>query len=659
MVLSLAFFFSFYSYSNAQDVQTTPNLIQPNGWQGCLDQHPGWIWGGNVGGPCPVQRAGDGAILFSWGQSTLSQTVAVNQALSGSGLQIRGYEYGWTIKNANAGSPQSQPYDPLTFNVSLYDSTNKQVLESRNHDYSYRINDWTRFTGTEEFKNRYSLAAVGNLTVNITSQDVGGWAGYYGPEINHISVRLRYSVDACVANPLSNPECPGYQQAYFNQQCSANPLYNSGCPGYTEAYFQLQCSSNPLYNPACPGYQVAYFTQQCTANALSNPECPGYPQAYFNQQCNLNPLYNNQCPGYQQAYFNQQCNLNPLSNVECPGYQKAYFDQQCGLSPLWNNQCPGYSQAYFNQQCSLNILYNSGCPGYEQAYFNQQCNLNQLYNTSCPGYPQAYFNQQCNLNQLYNTGCPLYAQAYLAQQCEINALYNTQCSGYQQAYFNQQCGLNPLWNNQCPGYQSAYQAQLQANVCRANPQNSPQCPGYIAPQAIAVVNTVSNSTSIQVSTPVDPVAAATETPLVSDPVVNQTLTNNNLSSTNSVVRDSVTSSNTTSLGSGLRVPGFNLQPVSRAATVRQQTIASARSLGGGSPPTARDSQTQQQDAALAEMASVPGFDAYQNVQLPDAQFYQPRDIYRGVVIRDNARAQRALSQRSDRLHQEMINEQYR
>ena len=309
MVLLLAFCCSYFSYSEnsySQDVQTTTNLIQPGGWQGCLDQHPGWIWGGTVGGPCPVQRAGDGAILFSYGQSTISQTRAVNQALSGTGIQIRGYQYSWTIKNANAGGNQAQTYDPLDINVRLYDSTNTQVLESRNYNYSYRINDWTTFSGTEEYQNRYSLAEVGNISLSVTSQDVGYWAGYYGPEINYVSLRLRYSVDICAANPLSSPECPGYQQAYLSQQCSANPLFDSSCPGYTEAYFQLQCSSNPLYSPACPGYQVAYFTQQCSANPLFNPECPGYQQAYFNQQCTLSPLYNQQCSGYQQAYFDQQ-----------------------------------------------------------------------------------------------------------------------------------------------------------------------------------------------------------------------------------------------------------------------------------------------------------------------------------------------------------------
>ena len=61
--------------------------------------------------------------------------------------------------------------------------------------------------------------------------------------------------------------------------------------------------------------------------------------------------------------------------------------------------------------------------------------------------------------------------------------------------------------------------------------------------------------------------------------------------------------------------------------------------------------------SIARMAVVPaGFDAY-NVALKDVAFYAPREIYRNQRTIDNARALRQLG--SDRLHQEMIEQQYR
>jgi hypothetical protein len=45
------------------------------------------------------------------------------------------------------------------------------------------------------------------------------------------------------------------------------------------------------------------------------------------------------------------------------------------------------------------------------------------------------------------------------------------------------------------------------------------------------------------------------------------------------------------------------------------------------------------------------------VVLKDADFYAPKDIYGNQKTVDNARALRQLS--SDRLHQEMIDQQYK
>jgi hypothetical protein len=50
--------------------------------------------------------------------------------------------------------------------------------------------------------------------------------------------------------------------------------------------------------------------------------------------------------------------------------------------------------------------------------------------------------------------------------------------------------------------------------------------------------------------------------------------------------------------------------------------------------------------------------SYTSIQLKDGNFYAPREIYRGQVTVDNARAQRLLNGASDILHQRMIEDQY-
>ena len=60
---------------------------------------------------------------------------------------------------------------------------------------------------------------------------------------------------------------------------------------------------------------------------------------------------------------------------------------------------------------------------------------------------------------------------------------------------------------------------------------------------------------------------------------------------------------------------------------------------------------------IARMATQPaGYQAY-SVAMPDVAFYAPKEIYKNQVNVDNVRLLRGLG--SDRLHQEMVNQQYK
>lgn len=79
------------------------------------------------------------------------------------------------------------------------------------------------------------------------------------------------------------------------------------------------------------------------------------------------------------------------------------------------------------------------------------------------------------------------------------------------------------------------------------------------------------------------------------------------------------------------------------------------------PITQVNTRTQDNDLAggvsIASIATVPvGFDAY-NVALRDVAFYAPKEIYRNQRVVDNTRLLRQMS--SDRLHQDMVDQQYR
>jgi hypothetical protein len=310
--------------------ETTPNQITSGTNHTWTGVNTGALPACCSGGPGALYDPNTNTIHFSYGQSIATQTFAVNQALqnAGSGIVVTGYNYSWDINNNNYDNRQGGT-DTLTARVITFTPTGTVRRDDR-WTYNTRF-DWTTFSGSINYITPGAPSEFGNLRVEFIGSDGGFWAGYFGPQVRNVDVSLNYAaqtIDPCTQDPLSSPSCPGYQQAYHDQQCSANPLYATTCPGYQQAYYNQQCSINPLYDSGCPGYQ----------------------QAYYNQQCSLNPLYDNQCPGYAQAYFDQQCSADPLYDNQCSGYQQAYFDQQCSLNGLYDRTCPNYAQAYATQQ---------------------------------------------------------------------------------------------------------------------------------------------------------------------------------------------------------------------------------------------------------------------------------------------------------------------
>jgi len=215
--------------------------------------------------------------------------------------------------------------------------------------------------------------------VNVTQHDV--WIGFTGDTTSQTG-NVYDEVNELFYKTAQEG---GMQTSHVTNFTDAETNYGYAWWGQDGGYSSIDCS-NPLNDPSCPGYDDAYFTQQCDADPFYDTQCPGYQQAYYDQQCGFDPLYDTGCPGYAEAYYDQQCGLDALYDSGCPGYAQAYYDQQCGLDALYDSGCPGYAEAYYSQQCELDALYDSGCTGYDEAYFEYQCTMNPQYDKMCKGY---------------------------------------------------------------------------------------------------------------------------------------------------------------------------------------------------------------------------------------------------------------------------------
>ena len=214
-------------YSNSQQVDTTGNLTNftnqatsiTSTWQnaGTIGE-PLTCWAGGDPGYCgPLPRVaawgtGSNIINFSYGLTDLNQIVNIKNALpnSGTGLQVNGFNFGFSAKNGNGWDNGQQDY--LTAYVNIYNNTNSKVLESYNYNLNGKYN-WTQFYYSETFKSPYGVPSLGNAQYGFVGQDNNFWVGPYGPEITAVSFSLKYSVDPCATNPLYSPTCKGYMDA--------------------------------------------------------------------------------------------------------------------------------------------------------------------------------------------------------------------------------------------------------------------------------------------------------------------------------------------------------------------------------------------------------------------------------------------------------------
>jgi len=336
LLLVLAAWLCSYSYSSAQVstscVPSTDGTINPLTGTPCLDPVDNTIkeildqgdfsrqGGGTsrnqtyitnstscVNGVCSSAAATDYILHFSYTDDTWITNMAINQALVGAGFDIAGYAATWQWKNENTntinGSCQAakvngQCLDDLVITVDVYSSGIN--IYSEEWDYSqtkssgYMVEDVLSFSPTALIPG----VTIDEIEVTIRGKDNGYWNGMYGPKVKNLSGSLVLMPDMCSVNPASDPNCPGYANALFNQQCRQNPLFDPSCPGYSNANQTLICQQNPASDPSCPDYYVA----NCQADPLWDPGCAGYNAAYFDEQCKLDPQYDQQCRGYVDLF---------------------------------------------------------------------------------------------------------------------------------------------------------------------------------------------------------------------------------------------------------------------------------------------------------------------------------------------------------------------
>lgn len=718
-MLCLALCFS--GYSKAQEL-TTGNLITSGSGHTWTGVTTGTLPGNYMpGGPTPIYDPTTNTISFSYGQATVGQNIIIGTALAnaGSGIKINGYDYSYQVRNMN-GDDRQGGIDTFTVSTALKNSAGATLLSS-SETYNVKF-DWTSFSGSRTAVTPYDLSQVNNLVFSVTGKDGGFWAGYFGPQIRNVDVRVRYGTDPCVDNPLYASHCPGFNDIVtsgnlmgsnpsvtwgqsFNEIIAISTALQHGGMGVKVHGFQwgYDVMSN---DPYCAGWFIFCYDNRDPLARTTVNITNSQGQSIYSVTRDYNDINSYQSKSYSYNLTNTTNSLNlgnftiqgqtwDLAGIQNVYVTAKYTPDQCVANPLYSTSCTGYAQAYYNQQCSVNSLYDSGCPGYAQAYYNQQCSLSALYDSGCPGYAQAYYNQQCSLNALYDSGCPGYAQAYFNQQCSISALYNTQCPGYAEAKV-----LKDLQDKQSTTETFAVPMPTITKIETSSPTVALADPTKTEAVVTTDVGGVELTTSGQVSIPTGQTTATKEAikeAATKDEKKEEKKTVNPkhlqlaqaaaketertaLSTASDAVALSQSDMATSSaLGFG---PGINPQQRASGTTESEsqttnsnQNRTQTNPLQNSNNNVLQGSEQQQKNGPAvrnggkvegmeggpdpAQLAKAPmDFNQYLQSQLLDSQFYTSKEIYKGQRTVDNARAERFLNGKSDVIHQRMIEQQY-
>ncbi len=638
----------------AQDLSTS-NLIgntwtNTNNINGCQ---------GYSGGSTAGYISATGTLCFGYSQATVAQTIAVNQALSGSGVQVGGYNYGWSVYNNDTSR------GTLSATVALKNSGGA-TLES----YSYNLNtqsaSWQTYSGSQNFSSSYALSNLGNISLSFTGKDDRFWAGYYGPQVKDISLSLKYTVDPCVANPAVSPNCSGYNDIITSNAIyatsyainSALNLSGSGVKihgfnyGYTINFGNQYCSSEFI---VCWQYSDNIAAISAVATDSSSTSLYSATHSYSGADSTTNYSHNYLLPSYKtlssMGAFAFGTSTVGNASITNKWSNWLYTPDPCTLNPLYSSSCEGYAAAYLTQQCNISALYDAQCPGYAVAYFNQQCTASALYAPNCPGYATAYYNQQCSINALYDSGCPGYATAYKTQQCNLDALYATDCPGYSVAYAKK----NILNISTTSTSTTSTTTTSTSTVSTTTPSTSVSSDGTVSTSVAVVSDSNVNAAITQPSTTsATSVSPASPTSVLQQQPVQQVQTQQSQQqSTQSQQPQQQTSSSSSQPSQRQTLQERRMEQARQQAVERGKNLA--KDMGAAA---SLEKQMEVQGVVLSAMAYVPGFDAYGKTKIPDVMFYAPYQVYGNQKTIDNARASRRLFGGSDRLHQEMVDQQY-
>ena len=675
-------------YSNSQTIDsTTGNLTNFTGSP--TDTTSVWNNAGSVGQPLTCWKGGDpgycgpnprvsawgagsNVINYSYGQVDLNQVVNINKALAigGSGVQLSGFNFGFTAKNGNGWDNGQQDY--LSAYVKFYGSSGNQI---GSYDYTGQTNrkyNWTTFNFSETFATPYTASSLSNAQYGFVGRDTNYWVGPYGPEITNVNFSLKYIVkpDPCINDPLSSPTCPGYALATVKNSILGSTVAGASATSYvpTTNYTQpAPAAAPPAVADAAPALAQASPQQQAQQQA-QQPAPPPQQQQQPGQDPNQNPGVAQDNPAQPSP---QQQGPAPTQAQPAGGPPPTATASAPPPSAGPQQSQAGPQQGGGGGPSKLAMSVVKSAQAKEQA----------IQATAVQQAAKAFENTQQSSQAASNLAITM-NQDMSANSATAAAQFSSQTT---QA--SQQTAVQASQGPQQQQQASTQQQQTAKVVQQVQQQQEVQQQVQQSTSVVQIQQAQTASQQTQQETPSTAVAMLKPTQPAQADVQNQTSSGTGLTvSRNPFAYNPLNSINVSNMGiqPAQTAPVYQPRIQERIMEVEapQVQVASFGGMGRAGNPLSEmmmqqrfemmQENIQQQTSTvnrnvqpndlaggvdIASMATAPvGFNAY-SFMLKDAAFYEPKEVYKNQKTVDNVQVLRQLS--SDSLHKQMVDMQYK
>lgn len=664
--------FGFFSLCvNAQQIDSeTGNIVYttlnpappgtPYTWNGFTVQNTGG--GGLSGGNIPAYNPNTGTFIFGYNQGTVSYSTSVNFALAnaGTGLQINGFKYSWQYYN------QDYSRGTLTGNISLTSNTG-QILQSYGYNMPKTTNGWTSMSGIQNFATQYPLSGVGNLNVSFTGKDDRWWAGYYGPQIRDISVKMLYSMQVPDFSSWVKLSDENYtftlsKSGIVRYGANDTYIYKSYEPGTYECsngawgkdplggvYKSCSLGTNTTTSNPLPTTNTTTTNNTTTAvinditTAAAQPTTTSPTTTIVETNTTIASGTTSPTPttttSSSQTTSSSSSSSSASTTTSTP---TATASATTSSSPSGGRTVDGTSiglsvvsrNAQREQTIAMQAAQNAVAATEQTAQQSQQEAVSVAQSSSAAS----------NLNSAGST-----SRTSLTTQRSEQSVALSQTTQTSSSFMNNFAQPGQQTNMSRSNDTSRYGLTTNVSPEIANVQTTP-----LSVTALEQTTNNQSQTTFTLLPPQQPQQIVTQTPIF---VVNETNQSKPVfSNTNQqtiAITNEVTTSETQKLLTDRTNPmnelieGRNME-LPTTSTIQQKTTVntnvSDNQIAGG--------------VNITRIAVAPvGYNQYLNIVIADAAFYAPKEIYKGQKNVDNVRALRQMS--SDKLHQEMVNQQYR